>query len=408
MSSPAVTGNLVEANMIGTNAAGTSAQGTQATGVMLTGGASNNVIGGAGFGAGNVISGNTQMGITLQGSGTTGNQVLGNSIGTNAAGTQAVPNGMHGVYVITGANGNVIGGTASGAGNVISGNADYGVVLVGVSNTLVKGNLIGVNAADTAALGNTTGVYIGGGSTNNTVGGTGLGEGNVISGNGTFGVWITDSTTANNQLQGNWIGVQEGTDAPLGNGSDGVIVNNGAHNNTIGGTAAGAGNIIAFNGEYGVLIGTDASMGLTTPAGGGNAIETNLIYSNSGVDDIHLGPTGTPLVNDANGHTGINNNYQNTPTLTSAQINGGSVTIAGLLTQAASPNTQYRIEFYAIASDGTKRYLGFEMVATNGSGVAVISATFTATVLSGEQVVATATDNLGNTSEFCASVTAGT
>src|SRR5262249_39768781 len=49
-------------------------------------GATGNTIGGTAAGAGNVISGNTGAGITLTDSGTTANVVAGNFIGTNAAG----------------------------------------------------------------------------------------------------------------------------------------------------------------------------------------------------------------------------------------------------------------------------------------------------------------------------------
>jgi uncharacterized membrane protein YdcZ (DUF606 family) len=102
----------------------------------------------------------------------------------------------------------------------------------------------------------------------------------------------------------------------------------------------------------------------------------------------------------------VNNNYQNTPVLSSAAIGSGNVTVSGALTQAASPNTQYRIEFYLILAGGQKEYLGFATVTTNGSGVASISTTLTASVTAGQMVTATATDSLGNTSEFAAAVTA--
>ena len=55
----------------------------------------------------------------------------------------------------------------------------------GSSDNLVEGNLIGTNAAGTAAVGNgDSGVLIDGGSANNTIGGTAIGAGNMISGNG--------------------------------------------------------------------------------------------------------------------------------------------------------------------------------------------------------------------------------
>ena len=64
--------------------------------------------------------------------------------------------------------------------------------------------------------------------------------------------------------------------SPLGNEIDGVIVSNNASSNTIGGTAAGAGNTIAFNVLAGVSVGS----------GTGNSILSNSIFSNGklGID----------------------------------------------------------------------------------------------------------------------------
>ena len=397
--------NLLEANLIGTNAAGTAANANLRDGVILAGTASNNIIGGSTFGAGNVISGNSVLGVLLSDSGTTGNSVLGNYIGTNAAGTAAVPNGLDGVYVTSSANGNIIGGTASGAGNVISGNASYGIALITVSSTQVEGNRIGTNAAGTAAIPNLSGMDVAQGATDNIIGGTATGAGNVISGNTDFGILITDSTTAFNAIEGNSIGTQIDSVSPLGNGSHGVFITSGAHNNATGGTSAADANTIAFNGGTGVLVGTDSTFSLTTAAGDGNAIEMNPIYENSDYD-IHLGSNSSATINDGNGHTGINNNFQNTPILASAQ-SGSSVVIAGSLTQAATPNTTFRIEFYAISSNGTKTFLGFITVTSNGSGVASWDTTLTGvSVAAGVSITATATDNLGNTSAYSPSVTA--
>src|SRR6185369_8389347 len=94
---------------------------------------SNNKIGGSGPGEGNLISGNKSLGISLNSD--SGNNVIqGNFIGTNAGGTAALPNGdlvlkQGGGVALTASNNNVIGGTNAGARNVISGNANYGLLL---------------------------------------------------------------------------------------------------------------------------------------------------------------------------------------------------------------------------------------------------------------------------------------
>jgi hypothetical protein len=59
----------------------------------------------------------------------------------------------------------------------------------------VAGNFIGLNAAGTGALANGTGITINGDATNNTIGGTLAGMGNVISGNNGNGVLVSDSCT---------------------------------------------------------------------------------------------------------------------------------------------------------------------------------------------------------------------
>ncbi len=55
--------------------------------------------------------------------GTTGNVVEGDHIGTNAGGSAGLGNADSGVAIYGGASDNTIGGTTAGAGNVISGNA---------------------------------------------------------------------------------------------------------------------------------------------------------------------------------------------------------------------------------------------------------------------------------------------
>ena len=79
------------------------------------------------------------------------NVVQGNLVGTNAAGTAAVPNTV-GVHVETGSDRNRIGGTAAGEGNVISGNTEDGVLIdPAATGNDVEGNVIGLNAPATRA-----------------------------------------------------------------------------------------------------------------------------------------------------------------------------------------------------------------------------------------------------------------
>src|SRR5262249_43563465 len=119
---------------------------------------------------------------------------------------------------------------------------------------LVEGNYIGTDVTGTQPLGNKAlGVVIGAIASNNTVGGTVAGAGNLISANGIHGVYIDGSNnvgTTANVVQGNFIGTDVSGALALGNAEDGVYIRD-ATNNTVGGTTAGAGNVIASNGVSG-------------------------------------------------------------------------------------------------------------------------------------------------------------
>jgi hypothetical protein len=195
-------GNVVQGNYIGTDATGTDALGNLGDGVLIRDGR-NNLIGGTVPGAGNLISGNSD-GVYAYGEAqdTTGNAVQGNYISTDVSGTRALGNRQDGVFFDR-APGNLLGGTAPEARNVISGNSRYGV---GIGDTLcvfsatdntVQGNYIGTDVGGTAPLRNGLGVVLY--TTRNLVGGPVAGARNVISGNGSGVVLLGE----NNQVQGN-------------------------------------------------------------------------------------------------------------------------------------------------------------------------------------------------------------
>ena len=116
-------------------------------------------------------------GISVRGG--SGNKVEGCFLGIAPDGVSAVPNGS-GVEVI--ASGTTIGGTTPDKRNVVSGNALFGVRVLG-DGTTVAGNYIGTNAAGTQAVANPTGIHLGGTHTTSVVGGTMKGAGNLVSGN---------------------------------------------------------------------------------------------------------------------------------------------------------------------------------------------------------------------------------
>jgi hypothetical protein len=424
------TQNLVQGNLIGTNATGTADLGNE-LGPYIYGG-SNNTIGGTAAGARNLISCNRVPGVaifnTLEGTRAMGNLVQGNLIGTDIGGTIALRSPSTGVYI--NAASNTVGGTVGAARNIISGNDITGVAIF-EANSLdnrVQGNFIGVDITGGRALGNTFGVVITQASSGNAIGGASITARNVISGNRGYGIGVgvlipevRDVGQTGSQVQGNYIGTDVTGVTGLGNGQDGVFVENNSLTNTI------IENLIAFNKGNGVRIPDDPS----SPIFPKNpaiqiGILSNLIHSNS-LLGIDLGPVG-PTANPFNRLTGANL-LQNFPELassvvsTSTATNGGvspaatSVTITGVLT--AKSITSYTLQFFfgnSCSSGQGHQFtgaipvlLGSRAVTTDDGGVANYSITLPlpAAVTGVGYVNGTATDSVGNTSELsqCVQVT---
>jgi titin len=180
------TNNTISGCWLGVDYTGSHAAPDAYQGVLIYDGASGNIVGGTNALARNVLSGNTQYGVLISGTNTASNVIRGNYIGTDAGGSLMVSNAMGGVFLADGTSHNIIGGTNAGAGNVISGNLGNGILLRGsnVVNNTVLGNFIGTDATGTNSLPNTVaGVTIDTGSSSNLIGGTVAGARNVISGN---------------------------------------------------------------------------------------------------------------------------------------------------------------------------------------------------------------------------------
>ncbi|HQZ95643.1 MAG TPA: Calx-beta domain-containing protein [Pyrinomonadaceae bacterium] len=188
--------------------------------------------------------------------------IEGNYIGTNAAGTVALPNVNYGIIIgYNNSNNNVIGGLTAASRNVISGNHQAGIGISGSSNNQILGNYIGTNPAGSAAIPNDYGIFIANTALNNVVGGTASGSRNIISGNLFDGILILqqlDST--GNQIVGNYIG----TDVSGGSAIPNVRgISSTASNNLIGGSGANAGNVIAFNSGLGIRVYSTSDTGVS-------------------------------------------------------------------------------------------------------------------------------------------------
>jgi CSLREA domain-containing protein len=266
-----------------------------------------------------------------------------------------------------------------------------------VRNNKVVGNFIGTDPSGLMARPNGAGVALisDPGTSDNTIGGSRPAGRNLISGNDLSGVLIVGGR--DNAIFGNLIGTaKNGTDA-LGNSGDGVRMfagQGGATENIVGGTLPDTANTIAFNGEDGVQVENDTSVG--------NGILRNSIYSND-EQGIDLGNDGA-TANDEDDLDPGPNNLQNKPDLTSAENSGGETTVEGTLNSLSNRN--FRVRFYSNPSGNEgKKYIGAKSnVKTKANGN--ISFTFKPEnkVPAGRTITATATrGSTGDTSEFSGS-----
>jgi hypothetical protein len=338
--------------------------------------------------------------------------ILGCFVGVDATGNTAFPNAGNGIY-ITSTDGLTIGSTALADRNLVSGNGNIGMAIGLGSLTgsiVVQGNLVGTNAAGTAAIPNgsdgmTTDANGLGGTY--TIGGSAANAGNVFSGNTARGLFVGGfgSGTAF-VVQGNLIGTDATGTQPLPNGYYGLRgTMNGA---VIGGTGAGEGNVIAYNPGGGIV----SDSGNTGVSMRGNSIHDNgsgPFGHGVGIDlcsGIVGGDGVTP--NDAgDGDTGTNN-LQNFPIVSSAAALAPSsgTHVTGVI--HSTPSTTFDLDFYSNPAciphphdylQG-RTYIGSGQVITDGSGTGSFSLDVPGTIQAGERVSATATDPSGNTSEF--------
>lgn len=197
--------------------------------------------------SGNLCSGNTHGGILVY-QGASSNLITNNIVGLNAAGTAAIPNQGNGISII-GSNNNTV------SNNVSSGNGYDGILIYeGASSNTVIGNTVGLNAAGSAAIGNNNGISVlSEGTSSNIIGGDTAAKRNIVSGNRATGIYLADQASQNSVI-GNWIGLSKAGTTAIGNTFSGVTVQRKAVNNIVGGTASGHPNVICGNGGDGISI----------------------------------------------------------------------------------------------------------------------------------------------------------
>ena len=343
-------GNSVLGNLVGTDVSGQYPLGNLGHGISMELGAYNNLI------QGNLSSGNLRSGVCISDRGSNYNTVIGNLLGTNATGTAAIGNGMPGgVHMAMGAMFNRVGGKTVSERNVLSGNTGSGIYTGERGRgmgAIVLGNFIGTDISGERAIGNTGFGVILGDSIHNFIGGPGNGEGNLISGNPVYGIYL--GGTEFNYIAGNTIGASGRSLPSLGNGKAGVGISDYSQRNIV-----GPGNVIGFNGEFGVF-----------NDGAENPIRQNRIFEN--------------------GIKGIWNRTHNIVARPLIQ----ELTLVSVAGEACPRCT---VDIFSDSRDEGEIYEG--TTTGDASGRFVFSK---ASAFAGPNIISTATDRRGNTSEFSA------
>jgi len=382
--------HTIDRNHIGTNpdATATSLDHRNTIGIYIEQDADNNQIGHGG--TGNVISGNGN-GIYLA---SQGNQIKGNKIGTNQTGTSALGNSI-GIHASQ-ATYTVIGGTDPVETNLISGNTS-GIDLGGYST--VQGNFIGTDFSGSSAIPNQIGISVQSASYV-LIGGTGTGQGNLISGNSNTGVILHDAAT-HVEVVRNKIGTDITGAGPLGNGRGIFIQGNG---NFIGHVATGGGNTIAYNADEGILLAWSASQ---------NQIEDNIIHDNGvGIYAMDAATSANPFTqNDiyANAALGIDlapvgvnlNDPGDTDSGANQRLNYPEFTSTSTTVAEGTACHGCTVEVYRSDQDPSNYGEGVSLLASVVAGpFGDFSLTFPSPLAACDRVTATSTDAFGNTSEF--------
>jgi hypothetical protein len=400
--------NTVLGNLVGTDVAGTTARGNQGGGggIFLAGWCSRNVVGGMQPGERNIVSGNLSNGIAMSDH-AHDNLILGNYAGTDISGSLDLGNRGHGVSMEVGAYHN------RAEGNLSSGNVRAGLLADGGDYNIFVGNRVGTDASGTQAIPNDwVGVYVNASFTR--IGGTGVGDGNLVSGN-PGGIEVGGPGTVGNLVLGNLVGTDSGGTQPLPNTYEGVSLESGRA--FFGGAMAGERNVVSGNGKglelssdfsyiAGNYIGADVNgsadlgnqwVGVNIAKAESTVVQGNLIAYNAAQGVwVSLFPFNTIRRNSIHSNAGpgiVLSDGGNQMLPAPVILTVTETTVSG----TACPGCT--VEIFSDAEDEGRLY--------EGTAIADAAGHFTfdkGSLLSGPYVTTTATDGQGNTSEFSAPV----
>jgi parallel beta-helix repeat protein len=291
-------------------------------------------------------------------------------MGTDINGMDTIANDIA-ILLGGGARYNIIGGYGPNDRNIISGNRYEGIEIadIGTDHNQIIGNYIGTNVLCSAAIPNVIGIGVATNPHNNIF------DSNVVSGNKRFGFLFYEHADSN-LLINNRIGVADDGVTEMRNSISGVVIMQSCKNNIIG--QEGKGNIIANADSSGVIVGDDNSKY--------NTISSNSMYNNSLPGIVLL--------------AGGANDGMSAPTITAVGYYPPTqrTTILG---QISNPSSQYiRIEFFKAERNlggfyEGKKYIGFTFTNLSGQFGQIVDS-----LAIGDSIVATATDQNGNTSQF--------
>lgn len=265
------------------------------------------------------IIGRFVVGIQISGANSQNDTIAGNYVGCNYNATDTLGN-THGIYILSGPHNNVIGGNSYALRNIASGNNHTGIRVVSANNNKIQGNFVGLNRTGNASLRNYDGISIEGTAQYNLIGGYTAAERNYVAGNVAYGIPVFGAGCNYNIIAGNYVGTDTAGTFSVPN-TYGVLFDDGASYNTLGGRIPGAGNLLSGNSGYGVfiynfgtikdtvvgnLIGTDYTGTAALPNANGivvdgpcflHTIEGNVISGNLQMGiDIHIAGTDSNIV----------------------------------------------------------------------------------------------------------------
>ena len=427
--------NIITCNIIGLDADGTTVKGNSSKGIYVLNSSNNNVIGGATTDTRNIISANGNGVVIETSNNTVikGNFIGTDKTGLINKGntTSGIEINNSGNIDIGGTTGVSRSTQCQGECNLIAGNGGGGITLIkginGNSNMNVKGNYIGLNVSGTASINNSDGIKLTQVSTINidnnlftasgqSINATGISAdisgitinnnyfgvdklgtsvlqsgnigivifanptitsatitANIIGGMAQSGIYVYGTGSSSVEIKANYIGTNA-SNANLGNRYGIWFFKpnaSGGSANSIGGSSAPDGNIIAHNSSYGIYLASASNLmirkntihsngkaGISLSGYGATGAVNNTMIENSIYDNGELGidfitssdlPSGVTQNDSGDIDTTIGNSgpndLQNYPILVNAIYEGTTLQLYGAFNSEVSK--YYRLDFYS-------------------------------------------------------------